>query len=250
MGNAQKGKLRLLGPAAGQEKRRGLLADTLSCILPEDRAELAASGLLERFGGLTGVLYAPKGELAQSPGMGEEAARLLALVMELARGCMEEQAADLQRIYDTKSAAEAFRPKLLGRNTEAVCLMLLDGRGRMLYNHILSEGSVSEVPLYVRKLVRMCIDYEADAVFLAHNHPSGNAMPSRNDLVATRQVEMALESIDARLQDHLIFAGEDYFSFSASTLWTRGREQLRAYRKGELDAARKLERELLQKQGR
>ena len=140
-------------------------------------------------------------------------------------------------------------PKLLGRTTEAVCLMLLDGQARLLYNDILSEGSISAVPVYIRRLLQLCIRYDAQHVLLAHNHPSGNAAASQNDIVATRQVEMALESIDATLNDHIIFAGDDYHSFAKSGwLWTAKRE-VRRQRQEELQASREEEREILRRGG-
>ena len=91
---------------------------------------------------------------------------------------LEDSSRDLKHVYDTDSAVELFRPKLLGRTTEAVCLMLLDGQARLLYNDILSEGSISAVPVYIRRLLQLCIRYDAQHVLLAHNHPSGVALPS------------------------------------------------------------------------
>ena len=135
------------------------------------------------------------------------------LTLELARAYLEDQAGQMLRIYDLRSRADAFRPKFLGKKNEIVCLMLLDGRGHLRYNDVLLEGSVSEVPIYLRKIVRLCIEYQVQQVVLAHNHPSGNPAPSRGDMLATCRVALALESIDAQLVDHLIFTEDDMFSF-------------------------------------
>ena len=178
-----------------------------------------------------------------------EAARYLHVTTELARVYLEDKSQGLKRVYDTDSAVELFRPKFLGRKTEAVCLLLLDSRGRLLYNDILSEGSVSAVPIYIRRLLQLCILYDAQHVILAHNHPSGNAAASRNDITATHQVEMALESIDATLNDHIIFAGEDYNSFARSGWLNTVKEDVRAYRRQETENARQKERELLKAPG-
>ena len=204
--------------------------------------------LLERFGSFAGVFLAPEEELAALLGE-KRAPRYLRLTTELARAYLEDSSRELKHVYDTDSAVELFRPKLLGRTTEAVCLMLLDGQARLLYNDILSEGSISAVPVYIRRLLQLCIRYDAQHVLLAHNHPSGNAAASQNDIVATRQVEMALESIDATLNDHIIFAGDDYHSFAKSGwLWTAKRE-VRRQRQEELQASREEEREILRRGG-
>lgn len=227
---------------------RTLLQEALSFVLPERQAERFTAMLLERFGSFAGVFLAPEEELTALLGE-KRAPRYLRLTTELARAYLEDSSRDLKHVYDTDSAVELFRPKLLGRTTEAVCLMLLDGQARLLYNDILSEGSISAVPVYIRRLLQLCIRYDAQHVLLAHNHPSGNAAASQNDIVATRQVEMALESIDATLNDHIIFAGDDYHSFAKSGwLWTAKRE-VRRQRQEELQASREEEREILRRGG-
>lgn len=227
---------------------RTLLQEALSFVLPERQAERFTAMLLERFGSFAGVFLAPEEELTALLGE-RRAPRYLRLTTELARAYLEDSSRDLKHVYDTDSAVELFRPKLLGRTTEAVCLMLLDGQARLLYNDILSEGSISAVPVYIRRLLQLCIRYDAQHVLLAHNHPSGNAAASQNDIVATRQVEMALESIDATLNDHIIFAGDDYHSFAKSGwLWTAKRE-VRRQRQEELQASREEEREILRRGG-
>lgn len=237
------------GPASlGETHYRTLLQEALSFVLPERQAERFTAMLLERFGSFAGVFLAPEEELAALLGE-RRAPRYLRLTTELARAYLEDSSRDLKHVYDTDSAVELFRPKLLGRTTEAVCLMLLDGQARLLYNDILSEGSISAVPVYIRRLLQLCIRYDAQHVLLAHNHPSGNAAASQNDIVATRQVEMALESIDATLNDHIIFAGDDYHSFAKSGwLWTAKRE-VRRQRQEELQASREEEREILRRDG-
>ena len=228
-----------------EAERRRLLQGALGYLLPAPQAEEAAGALLERFGGFEGVFLAPEEELART--VGEQAARYLRLTTDLARAYLEDKSRGLKRVYDTNSAVELFRPKFLGRSTEAVCLMLLDGRGHLIYNDILSEGSITAVPIYIRRLLQLCILYDAQNVLLAHNHPSGNAAPSRNDLIATRQIEMALESIDATLNDHIIFAGDDYLSF-AKTGWLHNvKREVRQRRKEELQSTREKEQLLLQK---
>ena len=227
---------------------RTLLQEALSFVLPERQAQRFTAMLLERFGSFAGVFLAPEEELAALLGE-KRAPRYLRLTTELARAYLEDSSRDLKHVYDTDSAVELFRPKLLGRTTEAVCLMLLDGQARLLYNDILSEWSISAVPVYIRRLLQLCIRYDAQHVLLAHNHPSGNAAASQNDIVATRQVEMALESIDATLNDHIIFAGDDYHSFAKSGwLWTAKRE-VRRQRQEELQASREEEREILRRGG-
>ncbi len=202
--------------ALRETERRELLAETLNYVLPKDKAKKTCQALLNAFGSFDGIFAAPEEILKSLPDVGPETARFLRLVIRLSQEYLEERTWDLQRVYDTPSAAGAFRPKFLGRKTEAACLMLLDGRGRIVFNDMICEGSVDQVPLHLRMVLRLCIEYGAADVMLAHNHPSGVAFPSFGDLSVTYRLIAALESIGARLRDHIIFADDSYYSFCAS----------------------------------
>ncbi len=228
----------------GEKRRLGLLREALEYVLPAGQAEQALAGMLDALGSFGGVAAAPEGELARLPGMTPGAAHFLRLTLELARACMEDEAERLKRVMDARSAVELFRPKFMGRKTEAVGLMLLDSRKGLLYNGILNEGSIGAVPVYIRRLVGLCIQHDAQAVLLAHNHPSGQAAPSQEDIVVTRQVQAALMSIDAALQDHIIFAGEDVMSFRDCGLLASAEASLIRERREEMEAARRQAEEL------
>lgn len=227
-----------------EAQRRRLLKETLAYILPDGEAEQVCDSLLSALGSFDGVFAAPEEVLRDIPGVGPEAARFLRLVIRLSQSYLEERSWNLRRIYDTASAVEMFRPKFLGRKTEAVCLMLLDGRGRMVYNEIICEGSLSEVPLYLRQVLQLCIEYKVEEVFLAHNHPSGMAVPSQNDLVVTDRLLVALDSINVVLCDHIIFADESYYSFLGSGVLNRQEDIMKQAQLEETEEVRKLETRL------
>lgn len=229
--------------SAGERRRLALLREALEYVLPEEEAERAVNGMLKALGSFGAMVTAPEKELARIPSMTPGSARFMKLILDLAKACMEDQAELLMRVTDTRSAMELFRPKFIGRKTEAVCLMLLDGRMRLLYNDVLNEGSIGAVPVYIRRLVRLCIEHDAQMAVLAHNHPSGRAIPSQEDIVVTKQVQAALMSIDASLLDHIIFAGEDVLSFQECGLLQTGAAQITRERREEMEDARKMAEE-------
>lgn len=229
-------------------KQRKLLTETLGFMMPADRAEAAARGLQEALGSFSAMVTAPKKHLAAMPGMDERAARFLHLVADLAQLYMEEQAGRRYRVTDSASAIALMRPKFLSRSSEAVCVMLLDSQRQVLFNDILTEGALGEVPLYVRRLINLCIEYNAPNVILAHNHPSGISLPSREDTVITKQLANALMSIDARLRDHIIFAADGEFSFFGSGILGEVTAQMIEKKRRELDETRKYA-ELLAEEG-
>lgn len=232
-----------------EKEHSALLERVLGFAMPQREAAKAAGELVRKFGSLNHVLAAPVDELLRTPGLHEDAARLLAAVAEAAKESLEEQAAGIRRIFDTESAVLAMYPLFAGRRKEAIGFMVVDGRGRILYNGLVTEGEVSEVPLYVRRLVQLCIEHDAYTAVIAHNHPSGNPLPSRNDIVATRQVDLALRGINVALLDHIIYAGEAYFTFSGTRAWKDAQLNVQNFYRQQLDMARMQEQEFLQQAG-
>lgn len=197
-------------------RRMQLLKEVLADRLPPDQAERAVQFMWKTWGSLGNIVSAPEENLAAVPGMTPDAAHSLRLTLELARACLEEQTDDVRRVTDTKTAVELLRPLYLGKRAEAVAAILLDSGNRVIYRGIVNEGTVSSVPLYMRTLVRLCIDYDAESLVMAHNHISGSALPSSQDVLTTKQVEMALDTIQVSLRDHVILTDETEFSFFSS----------------------------------
>lgn len=228
----------------GKEEEQGglLLREALSYVMPEPEAEKACRTLLQALGSLDGVFAAPEEVLGQI--LGPEGAGFLRLVIRLSQTCLEERSWNLRRVYDTASAVEVFRSKFLGRKTEAVCLMLLDSLGRVVYNDIICEGSASQVPLYLRRVLHLCIEYNVENVFLAHNHPSGMAVPSSNDMIITSRLLTALSGIGADLCDHIILADDNYYSFLDSGMLREQELLVRESQAKIMEDLRKMEKRL------
>ena len=175
-----------------------------------------AHALMDRFGSLSGVLAAPAELLAQVEGVGERTAMLLRLVPQIAQMA---RLADMERevALNTREKIGDYLLELFSRErNEAVYQVCLDGKGKLLACRRLGEGSASAVNLDVRKIVQNAIVFCACSVILAHNHPSGVALPSQEDHTATLRVKEALASIDVKLEDHIIVADHDFLSFAQS----------------------------------
>ena len=231
-------------PADQIQSREELLRDLLTYVLGEDRARQATQSILTALGGIDGVFNASESVLSTLPGMDASAAHLLKLTVDAAGLFLEERSWDLRRVYDTSSAVEILRPTFVGRRTEAVAVLLLDTRGRMVYQDVLCEGAFSEVPLRLRTLLRLVVEFQCQELFLAHNHPSGVAFPSQSDLQVTCQLLDALSTISATLCDHIIFAGDSWYSFAQGGVLPRLREISRRTRGEESDQVRRLASQL------
>lgn len=105
-----------------------------------------------------------------------------------------------------------FAPCFADRRSEALWVAHLDREARCIHlAHY--EGGLAGVGLPVRAILGDALQLDSDGIILAHNHPSGDATPSRSDKVATRALAVAAEAIDLALVDHLVFAGSNCSSF-------------------------------------
>ncbi len=206
-------------PGPPEEQRTlELLREALGFVLSREEADQAVYSVENRLGGVANALRTPLPQLESLPGMDSRSARFLALILELTACCMRESTSGLKRILDFPSAVRLLRPEFVGRRVECVGVILLDGRSTLLYSGVIAEGSTGTVPLSLQRVVRLCVEHNASMVVLAHNHPTGSALPSPEDVLATDQAIYALAGIGVSLQDHLIFSQDGEFSFADSGL--------------------------------
>ncbi len=186
------------------------------CVPYKNTSELAHQ-LLDAFGSLSAVFDAPFDALCKF-GLTETQASYLKLMPEISRLYIDDKHNNSYKIFNYDIAGENILNKFIGRETEQNLLLLLDAKGKELYCGIVSKGSVSDATLPVRKIVDFALRYNSKFAIIAHNHPSGIALPSREDIAATKNVKSALNLIGVKLIDHFIVADNDYVSLAQSNL--------------------------------
>ena len=175
-----------------------------------------AHALMERYGSLPAVLAAPMEDLKRTEGIGESAAVLLHLVPQVCRRARLAQVGEDQVLNSSERAGAYLLECFDGESREVIYQLCLDRKGKLLACKRLGEGSVASADLDVRRLVENAILTGASAVILAHNHPSGVALPSDGDYTATMRVRAALNAIGIELADHIIVADGDFVSMADS----------------------------------
>ena len=176
-----------------------------------------AHRLIEKFGSFNGVFEAPLAVLKDVDGIGESTAIFLKLISAVARIYAESRnscndSTSLENLYNSIAL------KFIGRTEEVVVLTLLDAKSKVLFSDVINKGSVNSVDLYVRKIIDLVAMYNASSVVLAHNHPSGVAVPSKEDLISTEHIKNLLRNMHVNLLDHLIIADKDYISIRESLM--------------------------------
>jgi len=102
---------------------------------------------------------------------------------------------------------------LLNRDVEVFKVLFLNTQNELLKEEELFYGTIDKSTVYIRELVKKILEYNAKAVILVHNHPSGSLRPSESDILLTKKVKEVFESLEIRLLDHLIISEKGYFSF-------------------------------------
>lgn len=184
--------------------------------IPRQDTNPIAHALLDRFGGLAQVMEAPIEELEKVPGVGHNAAVLLALAPAVGRYYMVERAKAGLALNTIDACRDYLQTFFIGRRMEVVYLLCLDAKCKVLSCREVGEGSVNSANVPIRRIVEMALMSNATSVILAHNHPSGIAYPSEEDINTTRRVAAALSTVDIALADHIIVADDDYVSLAQS----------------------------------
>ena len=97
---------------------------------------------------------------------------------------------------------------------EVFSLLMLDSKHRILAFHELFRGTLDSASVYPREVVKLCLEHNAAAVILVHNHPSGDPQPSQADLLLTRKLQDALNVVDIRTLDHVVVGNEGCVSLA------------------------------------
>jgi len=205
-------KLLERGPEALSDAE--LLAIFLRTGVPGKTAVDVARDLLSRFGGLRELLAASPDELCQAPGIGEAKYVQLQAGLEMGRRYLAERLVRGESLSSTADTRQFLQAQLRDRQNEVFCVLFLDNRHRVLVFEELFQGTLNGTAVYPREVVKQALKYNAAAVILAHNHPSGVAEPSRADEQLTSRLKEALALVDIRLLDHLVVGDGEMVSFS------------------------------------
>lgn len=191
------------------------------CIPRRDTNELAHA-LLNRFHTLSQVLEARPEALMEVEGIGKNAAMFLSLIPAVGRFYAVDRAKQIKVLLSLKDCGDYMLPFFKGRTNETVFLLCLDAKCKVLCCQEISEGSVNCASVPVRRVVEAALAVNATTVVLAHNHPSGLALPSGEDVMTTRRLAAALDAVEIQLADHIVVADDDYVSMVHSGYYSPG----------------------------
>ncbi|OFY39217.1 MAG: hypothetical protein A2X18_04140 [Bacteroidetes bacterium GWF2_40_14] len=153
-------------------------------------------------------------KLMEKKGIGSSKAIAITAVFEIAKRFSSTEIKSLAQIQSSAYAVKIISPILRDLSHEECWVMYLNRANKLISKERLSIGGVSATVVDIKIVIKNALDKLASSIILIHNHPSGNPKPGENDKVQTRLLKDAAALFDISLLDHLIIAGDEYFSFA------------------------------------
>jgi len=178
-----------------------------------------AQEILSLTGGLSGLMSLGLKELSDLPGLGPAKVGQLWAVQEMARRSKRSHARI--KINSPRAAGDYLLDRCSGWDEERFGMLALNSKSELIAERILSKGTAIGTMITPREFFREALRYGAFTVLAYHNHPSGNAEPSREDVALTAKLRTVGDSLELKLIDHIIVGSGDYYSFRASEGWDK-----------------------------
>jgi len=181
---------------------------------PQGDTNEKAHMMLNEFGGLSNLMESNVQDIMRRCNVTKRIAVLITLIPHLSKRYAMSKWSKRALIDSVQKAGEYAKTLFIGKVTEHFYVICLDSQRRLLYPSLVAEGSLNDIAIYPRKIVEEALKHQASYAILAHNHPSGALKPSQNDLDSTFVINRALAPLDITILDHIIVAGEEFYSFS------------------------------------
>ena len=205
-------KLLSRGPAALSDAE--LLALLLRSGIQGKNVLQLAQELVDRFGGVAGLLHTPAEALKTVKGLGPAKRAELVAVLELARRAMAQQLTQKPLFNTPQAVRDYLQLQLGGLHHEVFAVLFLDSQHRLIALEEMFRGTLTQTSVYPREVVKHALTLNASSVVLAHNHPSGTAQPSRADEALTHTLKAALALVDVRVLDHFVVTASQAVSMA------------------------------------
>ena len=140
--------------------------------------------------------------------IGAPAARQLGLLHALLLRALEHPLRQRPVLTSSEAVRTYLRARLTALPREVFHVLFLDKKNQLIADERMGAGTVDHAPVYPREIVRRALELSANAVLLAHNHPSGDATPSRADIEMTKRVVEAAKVLEIQVHDHIIVGDE------------------------------------------
>jgi len=184
---------------------------------PRADCKQQARDLLARFGGLAAVLEASPEQLQQTKGVGEKNGFAISFIQAVSRRYLKERMRGRRCLHTASEVKDYLEHSMRGLKKEVFTVIYLDSAHGVIDAEVLAEGTINLNTIYPREVAVRALRFNAAALIIAHNHPSGALQPSAADISLTKILYFTCGQLQIRLVDHILI-GAGVFSFAESGL--------------------------------
>lgn len=217
-GHREKMKRRFIEEGLDSFEDHQVLELLLFYTIPRKDTNELAHRIIGKFGTLDCLFDASPEEIVKKGGVSINTAVFLSMIPQLSKRYMMLKQGKRPFLDSSAKAGQFVKSLFIGKNYEAFYVCCLNSQNQLNYAALVHEGTINEAPVYPRLIVETALRYQASSVILAHNHPGGSLRPSSADIEVTRKICDALNTISVSVVDHMIAAGDSYFSFAENGL--------------------------------
>jgi DNA repair protein RadC len=206
-------KLILKGKAALSD------AELIAILLGSGTSSLSAVDLAKKVlqaveNNLHGLARMTVKDLTKTKGVGQVKALTIVAALELGRRRKELEVHERPKITGSRDVYDVIKADLLDIPHEEFWILLLNRANRIIRKSQISQGGIAGTVADPKIIFKLALDELASGIILAHNHPSGNLTASQADVDLTKKLKEAGKLLDIQVLDHVIVAGQKYFSFA------------------------------------
>jgi len=198
----------------------------LSLNTPRKDCKPSAKLLIKRFKNFQGVLEARREDLCGVEGIGRTNSLGILLIKAVADRYLTARIIARDVVKNSEDLM-AYLNQIIGyKAKEHFVGIFLDAKNRVLASEILATGSLTSSSVYPREVIIHALGHQAAAVIFAHNHPSGDILPSTSDLKITKKLVFALNNVGILVHEHIITGSQGFFSFAQKGLISKFTSEL------------------------
>ncbi len=188
--------------------------ELLTVLLASSQGAASASALLQHFPSIGHVISADASQLRAFGLSGRDIA-VLRLVHEIACRMTRAEVRSRPVLSNWQALIAYLQTAMAYQQIEQFRILFLDRKNSLIADEVQQRGTVSHTPVYPREVMKRALILNASALIVAHNHPSGDPKPSREDIETTRQLKAAANALEVELHDHVVIGHGKHASFKS-----------------------------------
>ncbi len=202
----------LLGKGPEALSDAALLAILLRTGRQGQNAISLAREMINKFGGLHGLMATTSEDLLDIKGIGKAKVAQILAAMEIVKRQLRQPLEKINIIENPHDLFEYLKVSMSNLSREEFRLLHLNRSKHLIAEEVLFRGTVDESAIYAREVIESALRKKASAIIFAHNHPTGPAESSSEDMELTRSLVNACRAVDIPVLDHVIVGNDGFLS--------------------------------------